>query len=32
MYTDAGREMAANRHEYVAEFAERFEREAMSEI
>ncbi|PSP56696.1 phosphohydrolase [Halobacteriales archaeon QS_1_67_19] len=32
MYTDAGREMAADRHEYVAEFAERFEREAMSEI
>ncbi|WP_137284232.1 HD domain-containing protein [Halorussus salinisoli] len=31
MYTDAGREVAAERHAYVAEFAERFEREAMGE-
>jgi uncharacterized protein len=32
MYTDAGREIAEERHDYVAEFAERFEREAMGEI
>jgi uncharacterized protein len=32
MYTDAGREMAEERHEYVAAFVERFEREARGEI
>jgi len=32
MYTDAGREIAEERHDYVAEFAEQFEREAMGEI
>jgi uncharacterized protein len=32
MYTDAGRELAEDRHEYVAEFAERFEREAAGEL
>ncbi|UPW01595.1 HD domain-containing protein [Halorussus gelatinilyticus] len=31
MYTDAGRELARERGEYVAAFAERFEREAMGE-
>lgn len=32
MYTEAGREIAAERHDYVAEFAERFEREAMGDV
>jgi uncharacterized protein len=32
MYTEAGRELAAERHAYVAEFAARFEREAAGEL
>ena len=32
MYTDAGREIAAERSDYVAEFADRFEREARGEM
>ncbi|WP_135823449.1 HD domain-containing protein [Halorussus ruber] len=32
MYTDAGREIAAERGDYVAAFAERFEREARGEV
>lgn len=31
MYTDAGRALAADRHEYVEDFLERFEREARAE-
>lgn len=31
MYTEAGRDLAEDRHEYVAEFAERLEREAAGE-
>jgi uncharacterized protein len=32
MYTEAGRELAEDRHDYVVEFAERFEREAAGEL
>lgn len=32
MYTEAGRELADERHAYVAAFAERFEREAAGEL
>lgn len=31
MYTEAGRDLAEERHDYVVEFAERFEREAAGE-